>query len=146
MAIIEYINEVHPQPYDLFPGSPGHRAQIRGFCQVINSAVHPYQNLRLLEKIEADYGAKKSQWLLYWLKRGTNTIEELIGKYNKGGNYVFGDAITAADVFFYPQVYNAKNRFNLDIKPYPNVSRVFDNLAKIKEFQDTAPEKQKDFD
>jgi glutathione S-transferase len=84
--------------------------------------------------------------LLYWLKRGTNTIEELIGKYNKGGNYVFGDAITAADVFFYPQIYNAKNRFNLDIKPYPNVSRVFDNLAKIKEFQDTAPEKQKDFD
>jgi maleylpyruvate isomerase len=32
MAIIEYLNEVHPNPHNLFAGSPIQRAQIRGFC------------------------------------------------------------------------------------------------------------------
>lgn len=52
MAIIEYLDEVHPEP-KLFPGSSVHRAQIRGFCEVVNSGIHPYQNIRLLDKVEA---------------------------------------------------------------------------------------------
>ena len=75
----------------MLPGSPGLRAQIRGFCEVINSGIHPYQNLRLLEKIEKDYGADKTEWLSYWLKRGTNTLEELVLKHSNEGKYVFGD-------------------------------------------------------
>lgn len=64
----------------------------------------------------------------------------------RGGKYVFGDEITCADVFLYPQIYNAKNRFNLDITPYPNVARIFNALAQVRAFQESAPEKQKDFD
>lgn len=64
----------------------------------------------------------------------------------RGGRYVFGDEITCADVFLYPQIYNAKNRFNLDLTPFPNVTRIFNALALEKAFQDSAPEKQKDFD
>jgi hypothetical protein len=41
---------------------------------------------------------------------------------------------------------NAKNRFKVDITPYPNVCRILSNLQKVKEFQDSEPEKQKDFD
>ena len=79
-----------------------------------------------MEKIEKDYGAKRSDWLMYWLKRGTGTLEELVAQHSKeDGKYVFGEDITLADVFLYPQIYNSKNRFNLDLKPYPNVSRVF---------------------
>jgi glutathione S-transferase len=32
MAIIEYLNEVHPYPHHLFPGDAIKRAQIRAFC------------------------------------------------------------------------------------------------------------------
>jgi hypothetical protein len=45
------LNEVHPEPNNLFAGTPIKRAQIRGFCEVINSGIHPYQNLKLLEKL-----------------------------------------------------------------------------------------------
>ena len=31
------------------------------------------------------------------------------------GLYVFGDGLTGADVFFYPQVYNAKVRYGIEI-------------------------------
>ena len=49
-AIIEYLEEMHPE-VPLFPKDPVKKAQIRGFCEVINSGLHPYQNLRVLEKI-----------------------------------------------------------------------------------------------
>ena len=32
MAIIEYLNQVQPEPYNLFPGNPLEKAQIRAFC------------------------------------------------------------------------------------------------------------------
>jgi glutathione S-transferase len=50
MAICEYLEEVHPdQP--LLPKEHIKKAQIRAFCEVVNSGMHPYQNLRLLEKV-----------------------------------------------------------------------------------------------
>jgi glutathione S-transferase len=65
---------------------------------------------------------------------------------NKGGKFVFGDSVTCADVFLYPQIYNSIIRYNIDLSPYPKLLRIFNNLAEVKEFQDSAPERQKDFD
>lgn len=48
MAIIEYLNEIKPEPHNLYPGDAKQRALIRGFCEVINSGIHPYQNLKLI--------------------------------------------------------------------------------------------------
>jgi len=35
----------------LFPGDPVQKAKIRAFCEVINSGIHPYQNLKLIQKV-----------------------------------------------------------------------------------------------
>ena len=51
MAISEYIEEIYPQR-PLMPKDPIKKAQVRAFCEVINAGIHPYQNLRLLEKVE----------------------------------------------------------------------------------------------
>ena len=51
MAISEYIEEIYPQR-PLLPKDPIKKAQVRAFCEVINAGIHPYQNLRLLEKVE----------------------------------------------------------------------------------------------
>jgi len=48
MAICEFLEEKHPD-YPFLPQDPLLKAQIRGFCEVINSGIHPYQNLRLLK-------------------------------------------------------------------------------------------------
>ena len=73
MAIIEYLDEVHPQP-KLFPGSAIQRAQIRGFCEVVNSDIHPYQNIRLLDKVEADFKADKMAFAKHFVLRGLDTM------------------------------------------------------------------------
>ena len=101
------------------------RAKIRGFCEVVNSGIHPIQNLKVLEKVEKDYGESRKNWAVFWLQQGLNTLEGLIQQQNKGGKYVFGDDVTGADVFLFPQVYNAKVRYGIDIKEYPNVFRIF---------------------
>jgi len=41
---------------------------------------------------------------------------------------------------------NTKNKFKVDITPYPNINRILANLQQVKEFQDSEPEKQKDFE
>jgi glutathione S-transferase len=69
----------------------------------------------------------------------------MIIKNNNGSDYIFGEKISCADVFFYPQIMASKHRFKIDITPYKNVSRILENLEKIKEFKDSEPEKQKDF-
>lgn len=145
MAIIEYLNEAHQKPHDLFPGSPAQRALIRGFCEVINSGIHPYQNLKLLEKLEKDYGTNRSEWATYWIKQGLSAVEDLVAEHSKGGKYVFGDNLTAADVVLFPQVYNSVTRYHIDMGAYPNTGRVYHNLEQVKAIQDAAPQNQKDF-
>ncbi len=78
MAIIEYLNEIKTQPFNLFPGNPLQRAQIRAFCEVVNSGIHPYQNLHLINRLHNDYGTDKKQWSIEWMTKGLVTMEKLI--------------------------------------------------------------------
>ena len=43
MAIIEYLDETHPQP-PLLPGGPRERARIRSLAQLVACDIHPVNN------------------------------------------------------------------------------------------------------
>ena len=45
MAICEYLEEKYPSP-PLYPKNLEQKAQIRNFCEIINSAIQPLQNVR----------------------------------------------------------------------------------------------------
>lgn len=60
----------------------------------------------------------------------------MLAQSKQGGRYTFGDVITAADVVFYPQIFNTKNRFKIDLTPFPLISQTFDNLSKVKDIID----------
>src|SRR5665213_521125 len=47
VAIIEYLDEIHPQP-PLLPQAPLDRARVRALTQVITCDIHPLNNLRVL--------------------------------------------------------------------------------------------------
>lgn len=68
---------MHPEN-PLLPKDPIKKAKIRAFCEVINSGLHPYQNLRVLEKIAADFNGDKIQWARYWVVRGMELIEKML--------------------------------------------------------------------
>ena len=48
MAIIEYLDETHPEPA-LLPADPLGRAQVRALAQSIACEIHPLNNLRVLK-------------------------------------------------------------------------------------------------
>ena len=63
------------------------------------------------------------------------------------GKYCVGDQITMADCCLVPQVYNAANRFKVDMKQFPNINQIVQNLEQVKAFiaahPDNQPDKQK---
>ena len=61
--------------FPLLPHDPILKAQVRGFCEVINSGIHPYQNLRLFKKVNEKYGDDKIEFAKEWVMRGMHTIE-----------------------------------------------------------------------
>jgi len=143
IAIIEYLDETQPSPA-LFPKSSGERAQVRRFCEIINSGIQPLGNLRVLQELERQFGAnqeQKSAWTQHWIHLGLEAIDELLSKTAK--TYSFGDQVSAADCFLVPQVFSAI-RFGADHKPYRNVTRVFDTCMLMPEFVAAAPQNQPD--
>src|SRR6516164_5567348 len=76
IAIIEYLDEVHPDP-PLLPNDPAGRAIARELALTIASDVHPIGNLRVLDRLaELDVDdAERMAWLQHWIIRGFDVIE-----------------------------------------------------------------------
>jgi maleylacetoacetate isomerase len=51
LAILDYLQDVYHDRFNLYPKDPVKKAQVKGICEVVNSDIHPYQNLRLLEVV-----------------------------------------------------------------------------------------------
>lgn len=143
MAIIEYLDEVFPG-VSLFPVDPYKKAQVRQFCENINSFIHPVCNLKVLKKLELDCGYNQNQkeaWIQYWVSIGFKTLEKILKQ--TSGKYCFQDKLTAADLFLAPMIFSA-NRFKVDLTPYPTLNKINLNLDNIREFQLSHPSCQPD--
>ncbi|MDZ4661511.1 MAG: maleylacetoacetate isomerase [Pseudomonadota bacterium] len=145
MAIIEYLDRIFPEKR-LFPVAAAEGAHVRHFCEGINSGIQPFQNLKVLQKIEKDFGATqemKSSWAKHWITEGFKGLERLLEKHSR--KYSFGDELTAADCFLIPQVFSAK-RFNVDMIPFKKIQSVYNHCTKLPEFVKASPENQVDFE
>lgn len=119
-AIIEYLEEVYPQPA-LLPHDPVQRARARGVAALIGCDIHPLHNvsvLNLLRETGQDEDAV-NRWIAHWISQGLEAVERLIG--DEG--FCFGAQPGLADVYLIPQVY-AAGRFNVDLGGYPRILRV----------------------
>lgn len=143
MAIIEYLDEVFPKPL-LFPQDPLLKAQVRQFCENINSFMHPLGNLKVLQYLESKHAystTDKEAWVQHWLKKGFEALESAAEKTH--GKYCFGDEITAADLFLVPQIFTAE-RFKVDLNPYVTLSKINQQALELDFFQKAHPSKQID--
>ena len=143
LAIIEYLDEIHPQS-PLLPALALDRAQVRAMALTVACEIHPLNNLRVLQyltqTLRVDEAAKNT-WYHHWVASGFAALETLLIRHS--GRYCFGDTVTLADLCLVPQVYNAQ-RFNVDLTPYPNIMRVWAECNQLEAFADAAPERQAD--
>ena len=145
MAIIEYLDETHPQP-PLLPATPIGRARVRALAQDIACEIHPINNLRVLRYLVRDLKVSeddKNRWYRHWVETGLEVVERQLAA--QPGTYCHGDTPTLADCVLVPQIFNAQ-RFNCRLDHVPQVMRVFEACMKLPAFEDTRPEKCPDFE
>jgi maleylpyruvate isomerase len=140
IAIIEYLEAVHPHP-PLLPSDPAGRAIAREIALTIASDVHPIGNLRVLNRVaELDVDeAERMAWLKHWIIRGFEAIEAHLARLP--GPFAIGDRPTLADVCIVPQVFSAK-RYGVDLAPYRRILGVDAAASKPDAFAAAAPGSQ----
>jgi maleylacetoacetate isomerase len=141
LAIIEYLDEIHPQP-PLLPPDPLARAKVRGLAQLITCDIHPLNNTGPLRYLKNQLGQPQEKidaWYHHWILEGFAALETLIGE----GPYAFGSEITIADVCVVPQVYNAR-RFKVPLDRFPRIAAVDAACRKLAAFEKARPENQPD--
>jgi len=141
LAIIEYLDEVHPQP-PLLPRDGLERAKVRALAQVIACDIHPLNNTSPLRYLKNELGQPQERidaWYRHWVVEGFEAVEALIGL----GRYAFGNEVTLADVCLVPQVYNAR-RFNVSLEPFPRIVAVDAACRELPAFEQARPENQAD--
>jgi maleylacetoacetate isomerase len=141
LAIIEYLDEVHPDPA-LLPADPIERAKVRAVAQIIACDIHPLNNVGPLNYLRHELKADKAAveaWYRHWVVTGFAAVEALI----RPGPYAFGPHVTVADICLVPQVYNAR-RFKVPLDRFPGISAVDAALLKLPAFDAARPELQPD--
>ena len=142
MAIIEYLDEVHPQP-PLMPGTPLDRARIRSLAQLVACDIHPLNNLRILKYLKHEMGQQQDaidRWYRHWCIQGLAAYERELAT-GAGGQFSHGDVATLADICLVPQVFNAQ-RFEVDMTKFPLVMAVFERCMRLPAFDDAQPSRQ----
>ncbi|WP_322031950.1 maleylacetoacetate isomerase [Paraburkholderia sp. J76] len=145
LAIIEYLEETHPEP-PLLPKSPADRAHVRSLALQVACEIHPLDNLRVLKYLKHTVGvddATKDAWYQHWIETGFETLEQRLAGDSRTGKLAFGDTPTLADLCIVPQVYNA-NRFKIDTTRYPTIQRINDYALTLDAFARAAPGAQPD--
>ena len=142
LAIMEYLDELHPQP-PLLPGDAAGRARVRGLALDIACEIHPLNNLRVLRYLVHELGigeAGKSAWYKHWVESGLEVVERQLAGHPATGRFCHGDAPTLADCTLVPQIFNAQ-RFECRLDHLVTVMRVFDECMRLAAFQSAQPDR-----
>ncbi|MFO0660491.1 MAG: maleylacetoacetate isomerase [Polyangiaceae bacterium] len=120
VAILEYLEEVFPQPA-LMPKDAWLRGRARQLVEIVNAGTQPLQNLYVLRTLYTNE-EERAAWSRRVIARGLDALETTLAEIRKSegvtGPFSLGEGLTVADLFLVPQLYNAR-RFKVDLAPYP---------------------------
>jgi len=137
LAILEYLEEAHPQP-PLLPPGLHERGLVRMLAEAINAGIQPLQNLQVIQAPELPEGREFAHRMI---QRGLDALERMAAHH--AGDFLVGDAVSLADVCLVPQLYNAR-RFGCDESGWTTLLRVEQRCTQIPAFQAAHPDRQPD--
>ena len=145
LAIIEYLEETHPQP-PLLPRSALERARVRSLALAVACDIHPLNNLRVLNYLRSQLGhdeAAVDTWYRHWIAEGLRALEAEAKRGGSDGRHLLGTEVTLADVCLVPQMFNAR-RFRCNVDPFPTLRGICAHLETLPAFAAAAPAAQPD--
>lgn len=140
LSIIEYIDELHPDP-PLLGKTAEARQSIRALAHIVAMDIHPVCNLNVVNYAidhAKDGDSLRGEWMQHFIEKGLTALEKAINGMGPG-TFCFGDYPSLADICLMPQIYNA-DRWGFDITPLKRISRIGQQCSAIEAFQKAHPD------
>jgi maleylacetoacetate isomerase len=145
VAILEYLDEVHPEP-PLLPADARGRARVRGLAMMVACEGHPLLAPRVRQYLERDLKldeATRLAWSRHWIRETLAALEGRLSRDTQVGAFCHGDSPTMADVCLVGHV-TAAHSAQCDLGPYPTVARIFATAMALPAFATAHPRRQPD--
>lgn len=145
LAIIEYLNEKHPEP-PLLPSDALGRARVRGLALIVACEGHPLLAPRVRKYLDRELNLRDSQqeaWRRHWTVETLAALEGHLAGSKDTGRFCHGDAPSLADICLVGHVTAAVNQ-QISLAPHPTVKRIFETAMALPEFARAHPSMQPD--
>jgi maleylacetoacetate isomerase len=143
MAIMEYLDEVYPEP-PLLPTDRRGRARVRALSLITVADSHPLIVPRVRNHLGNTLGlddAGKIAWVRHWFAAGLDAYEAHLSRDKATGTYCHGDAISMADICLVSHV--AGHRvFKGTIDKHPTVARIYERCLADERIASAQPLRQ----
>ena len=143
LAIIEYLEETHPDP-TLLPGGAVARANARAIAATLASEAQPFGNVRIQNYLKKERGfdeAAMTDWMNRWPGGAMAAVEKMLAR--TAGDYCVGEVRGRADCFLVPQMYAAL-RFGVDVSGLKKMNEIYERCSKHPAFIKAHPDEQPD--
>jgi maleylpyruvate isomerase len=154
IAILEYLEDVFPFGFhgnnpsaSILPklDNPILRARVRQCAEIVNSGIHPLQNVAVLRQVKqveltgTSTLVDSQVYARHTIITGLNALEKIAAKYDNGG-FMCGSPIpTVADICLIPQLHNAFGRFEVNMSDYPTLVAIQNRCSALPAFQAARP-------
>jgi maleylacetoacetate isomerase len=142
LAIVDFLDAQFKDP-PMVSGDPFIRSAQLARALLIAADVHPLNNLRVLKRLESQFGADqaaKDAWYRHWIVEGLGALEQMAGNGTGDGPFLGGAAPDISDICLVPQLANAR-RFDIPLAAYPKLQRAEAASLSLPEVQAAAPER-----
>lgn len=121
LAIVDWLDATFPEP-PMVAKDPLVRSGQLARALVVAADIHPIDNLRVLRRLQAQFGADQAatdEWYRHWVTEGLAALE-IMAADAPAGDFLGGAAPDIADICLVPQLYNAR-RFDVPLARYPRL-------------------------
>ena len=143
MAILEYLEEVYPDP-PLLPASPRARAHVRALAMLVVSDAHPLTVPRvrnyLSDVVGLDEPARLA-WIQHWSRTALGALEQKLAA--SAGPFCVGPSPTIADICLVTHMVGARLT-GFDMSEFQACNRIVDHCLDLDAFARAHPLKQQD--
>src|SRR5215470_14233154 len=143
LAIMEYLNEIHPKP-PLLPGDARGRARVRALALITVADSHPLIVPRVRNHLGTTFGlddAGKTAWVRHWFAAGLDAYEAHLSRDEATGRYCHGASISIADICLVSHA--AGHRvFQGTLGAYPTVARIVERCLSDERIASAQPLRQ----
>jgi len=143
MAIMEYLDEVYPEP-PLLPADPKGRARVRALSLMTVADTHPLIVPRVRNHLAATFNLDeegKARWVRHWFAAGLDAYETHLARDKATGAYCHGDTVTMADLCLVSHAVGHRV-FKGTTDNHPTVKRIVERCLADERFASAQPLRQ----